>query len=150
MFEKMTLHPDNGETNSAEFSGVKSLAAAVLERWIMDAESPHLCVLEEPLEDARIWCDIAGVNYSAFVKTISEAEERGRGMKSPEHSLAEWYEAVQDEPERKHRRREYFRFCRERGLKACSDPHSIDELIFISKMIGDDLFAVKGVRDGRE
>lgn len=120
-------------------NGPKALATAVLERWLMDAKSSHLYVIDTNLDDARFWCEVAGMPFEKFKAMYEKAYDEGLNKNDSGQSISDWIREIRRKG-RPVKTADYKRYCLEHGLKPVNDQHRLLEAVFVARLCGMHLF----------
>ena len=120
-------------------NGLKALATAVLERWLMDAKSSHLYAIDTNIDDARFWCEVAEIPFEKFKAMYKKAYDEGLYKDDPGQSLTDWIREIRRKG-RPVKTADYKRYCLEHGVTPVNDQHRLLEAVFVARLCGLHLF----------
>lgn len=137
-----TIETEHKDEEYSSEAGPSGLATAVLERWLLDAKSSHLWDLDNMTEDAKMWCEIAGIKYETFLTMLARAKDVGRNKDDSGQTYTAWTRHLIKQG-KKVKSSDYRKWCIENGLKPVEDSHRISEIMFVSGVMGLNLFDTK-------
>lgn len=106
---------------------VKFIASSVLNRWLIDAKTPHLWAVPDDVETAAWWCETLGVPTERFMGALKKAHAEGRAKKDGlDWSLSAYLNAHKKMTIWK--QADYEKWCRRKGLVASKSEKRIQEL----------------------